>query len=180
MAGQSQGGGFRQPQNTGLGGGLAGQGQGGRGKELVASFQGQGGGFRQQSQGFPRKQQSFNNPQINQGFNSFNQPGFRGSFSPTQSNFGNNGFGRSFGNLPQAQTPGGFGSEVGGRVKGNPNLEVETFQPGNVSGFSSYLAIFFHHRHLHLHRSLRSLVQEHAMSPRQMESRGLAPMRWPS
>lgn len=144
LAGQSQGGSFRQPQNTGFGGGLAGQGQGGRGKELVASFQGQGGGFRQQqSQGFPRKQQSFNNPQTNQGFNSFNQPGFRGSFNPTQSNFGNSGFGRSFGSLPQAQTPGRFGSEVGGRVKGNPNLEVETFQPGNVSGFSSHLAIFF-------------------------------------
>ena len=135
---------FNQPQNTGFGGGLAGQGQGGRGKELVASFQGQGGGFRQQqTQGFPRKQQSFNNPQTNQGFNSFNQPGFRGSFNPTQSNFGNSGFGRSFGSLPQAQTPGRFGSEVGGRVKGNPNLEVETFQPGNVSGFSSHLAIFF-------------------------------------
>ena len=139
--GQGQGGGFRQPQNPGFGGGLPGQSQGGRGKELVASFQGQGGGFRQQSQGFPRKQQSFNNPQINQGFNSFNQPGFRGSFKPTQTNFGNSGFGRSFGSLPQAQTPRGFGSEVGVQVKGNPNLEVETFQPGNVSGFSSYLAI---------------------------------------
>ena len=142
---------FNQPQNPGFGGGFGGfggqGGQGGRGKELVASFQGQptqpGGGFRQQSQGFPRNQQSFNNPQIKQGFNSFSQPGFRGSFNPTQSNFGNNGFGRSFGKLPQAQTPRGFGSEVGGQVnlQGNPNLEVETFQPGNVSVFSFYLTI---------------------------------------
>ena len=132
---------FNQPQNSGGFGGSGGQGQG-RGQELANSFR--------QSQGFPRNQQSFNNPQTNQGFNSFNQPGFRGSFSPTQSNFGNNGFGRSFGNngnngfgrsfgRAQAQSPGGFGSEIGGQVnqqQGNPNLEVETFQAGNVSNFS--------------------------------------------
>merc|ERR550532_3775131 len=51
---------FNQPQNPGFGGGLAGfggQGQGGRGRELVASFQGQGqgGGFQQpQNTGFGR------------------------------------------------------------------------------------------------------------------------------
>ena len=149
--GQNQGGGFRQPQNPGFGGGgLAGQGQGGRGQELVNSFQGQGGAFRQ-SQGFPRNQQSFNNPQINQGFNSFSQPGFRGSFNPSQSSLGNNGFGRSFGSLPQAQTPGGFGSEVGGQVKGNPNLEVETFQPGNVSDFSHHIIDISNRYYLYLY-----------------------------
>ena len=98
----------------------------------------QGQGF----QGFPRNQQSFNNPQNSGGFNSFSQPGFQGSLNPTQSNFGNNGFGLSFGTAQlfgrqKPQATGGFGSEVGGQLQpqGNPNLEVETFKPGSVSAF---------------------------------------------
>ena len=107
----------------------------GRGLNGLSS---QGQGF----QGFPRNQQSFNNPQNNGGFNPFSQPGFQGSLNPTQSNFGNNGFGRSFGTAQlfgrqKPQASGGFGLEVGGQLQpqGNPNLEVETFRPGSVSVF---------------------------------------------